>query len=81
MRSGYTCAAVTISQAAFMQPSKIKERRYSSLLSRPIPRRGSLQVPQPSYTQVERMEPDLPAQVVAAEVAADSVHPGVITRL
>ena len=28
-RSGYTCATVNISQAAFMQPSKAKERHYS----------------------------------------------------
>jgi hypothetical protein len=28
-RSGYICATVTISQAAFMQPSKAKERHYS----------------------------------------------------
>jgi hypothetical protein len=28
-RSGYTCATVTISQAAFMQPSTAKERHHS----------------------------------------------------
>ena len=86
IRSDVTCTTVTFSQAAFMQPLKQGQGmtlQYSSLLSQPIPRRGSLQdpLPLPGYTQVERTEPVLPAQtnVAGAEVATDSVHAGVIT--
>ena len=73
----YLCD-LTISQAAFMQPSKAKERHYIFLLS---PQRGSIQVPQPNYTQVERTEPFLSAQinVVGAEVPTDAAHAGVVT--
>ena len=45
-----------MSQVALMQPSKAKGQHYGSLLLQPILRhagRGSLQVPLPSYTQVE----------------------------
>ena len=63
MRSGYTMA---ISQAAFMQSSKVKERRYSPLLPQRMSRCESLQVPQPSYTPVERTEPVSPTQTNVA---------------
>ena len=46
-----------------------------------MPRRGSLQVPQPRYTLVERTGPVLPAQtnLVGAEVPTDAAHAGVVT--
>ena len=57
MRSGYTMA---ISQAAFMQSSKAKERRYSSLPTTYVT--ADTSVHQPSYTQVERTKPVSPTQ-------------------
>jgi hypothetical protein len=87
MKSDLTCATVTISQAAFLQPLKARTRNehYIPLLLQLMPRRGSLQgpLPLPGYTQVERTERVSPAQanVSGAEVPTDSTHADIVTTV
>ena len=84
MRSDLTCATVTISQAAFIQP--LKQGQGTSITSPfycNLPRCGSLQGPLPllGYTQVERTESVSLAQanVAGAEAPTDSTHAVIVT--